>query len=960
MLVYNDKEYKNPFTTDEEYMVEINSPLPLDVFINKLKNKENTTDVATVTVYKIEGKHKEKFDFAKDGKPKDISLNLFDENQVQAAREQYNSNYTRHPQFREFERFRFGQCNKFAEVTMTDEELYHELLLDRGALPTLINDEELSPKDIIALSKDGETLIKKFNYTDEWDEDGLDEDCIEGIAPSDNNPYPTKEIILAYESLNSQEKRLIDSGVKNKQEALQRLIKARETNSHAPLTPEIYYDETNELTISEEEEQLMQDEFQRQHHFTPRIAKEYIAGVLRMGLYKTIEVAVAHFDRKGVQAANLAQTKNPVLIALSSKIKFTELPKDTINFISAFVSKDMLKKLEKKDFSNWLNTHKDISINDLRSCICASLENKIDKFNENPKTLLRLAKNKKAMNDIKEYQNSHYSVFGKPLDFDKNEVAIRGRNIKVYHKAKELERVLRVLPADDLKNLTVGYDTCCCQHCGSVGTSCTFHAITDPFSAILVYEENGKVRAQSYIWADEINDCLVLDNIEYAGGNDRSDKIWSSKIKPFLNLWVNAMPYKNVHVGTGCNHTANGWGLATKTTSKKYGDVVDPIMPNTYGTRATYSDYHRNSARALKINGDVILQKGEEYNPTITVENNPDEPTRWDKFLTPEYVTALNRPMPYEEKIAFVEGFNSLSEEELKTMISRDKEIMSLVKEPSRDFQIWFATTYPDSLQYVNNPVEEVKNMRLMREPEYIYEIENPTDQQIGYAIEKMPALIFKYPDTTEENYVKAIKVVPPYIAEIPPEKITREMERIAIEDNPDIIKSYNASPDMQLLALNYNGNLLREIDQTLLTQEAKIRLIHRNPSFIFDMKPCIYENQTEEDAENNQKELWHEAVKTNGLLIRNCARSYPEFRMDAIENNPYAVCHIPDVTTEELRKAAEAEPNIYNLISVKNADLKAECYEIVKNDERFKPTLKFTDFCAIQNERLEAQMVEI
>lgn len=105
-----------------------------------------------------------------------------------------------------------------------------------------------------------------------------------------------------------------------------------------------------------------------------------------------------------------------------------------------------------------------------------------------------------------------------------------------------------ILPADDPRQVMLGYNTACCQHLGEAGESSMMHGLLNPKAGFwaLTNINSGKVLAQAEVW-EENEDTLVFDNIEFA--NDADIDLYRETI----GLWLERTPYRNVKMGLGYN-----------------------------------------------------------------------------------------------------------------------------------------------------------------------------------------------------------------------------------------------------------------------------------------------------------------------------------------------------------------------------------------------------------------------
>lgn len=192
--------------------------------------------------------------------------------------------------------------------------------------------------------------------------------------------------------------------------------------------------------------------------------------------------------------------------------------------------------------------------------------------------------------------------------FSDNRVEIAGKDLLATDPKKHLRAY--ILAADDPRNFTVGYSTCCCQHYGDAGESCTAAATQDPHSGIWIIENtrSGKIEAQAWVYEDTDRDIFVFDNIEFA--NDQEVESY----KDILGAYVNALPHRNVHMGMGYN-AVTGIGAVLDAAS----DPVASVPQARDGTIEldTYTDYHADAGdpadrpRILKKDGRMLMDAGD-------------------------------------------------------------------------------------------------------------------------------------------------------------------------------------------------------------------------------------------------------------------------------------------------------------------------------------------------------------
>lgn len=112
-----------------------------------------------------------------------------------------------------------------------------------------------------------------------------------------------------------------------------------------------------------------------------------------------------------------------------------------------------------------------------------------------------------------------------------------------------------MLEATDPTQLSIGYDTYCCQHMGGAGETAMVYGLISPNGGFFVVRRNGKVIAQAESWLAREESTLVFDNIELA--NDRE----VTTIFPVLKKWLENSNYSNVVMGLGYNEVGEAVNL---------------------------------------------------------------------------------------------------------------------------------------------------------------------------------------------------------------------------------------------------------------------------------------------------------------------------------------------------------------------------------------------------------------
>lgn len=127
-----------------------------------------------------------------------------------------------------------------------------------------------------------------------------------------------------------------------------------------------------------------------------------------------------------------------------------------------------------------------------------------------------------------------------PFDFDKVQCSISRTSVEVAGLSAY------ILESTDLRQVTVGYDTYCCQHFGGAGETAMMYGLMSSTAGFWVIEDRkGEIKAQAEVWLSEDGQTFVFDNIEFANDREVSD------YEEIIKAWVEATPYPNVILGMG-------------------------------------------------------------------------------------------------------------------------------------------------------------------------------------------------------------------------------------------------------------------------------------------------------------------------------------------------------------------------------------------------------------------------
>lgn len=205
-----------------------------------------------------------------------------------------------------------------------------------------------------------------------------------------------------------------------------------------------------------------------------------------------------------------------------------------------------------------------------------------------------------AVNDCISLENK----FG--ISFADNKVEIKGKDIVIEHG----DLTMRILDADDYTHFLLGRLTHCDYGYGRMAESSLAKTIAEPFAGALVIEKDGEIVAQSFVWTDESKDTFVFDNMEFS--DDRTFRDYRNIIADYCE----ALPYKNVHMGTGYNRQMNDWGKQIENPVK-----INSLSDNNF---RFYSNYYSN-ARSFKTNGIMGLKKEAYLEKTFQKKNKMRE-----------------------------------------------------------------------------------------------------------------------------------------------------------------------------------------------------------------------------------------------------------------------------------------------------------------------------------------------
>lgn len=321
---------------------------------------------------------------------------------------------------------------------------------------------------------------------------------------------------------------------------------AHHINNESIIENKVWY--SKECHIKEKMEELFLDKFGR----CPKIIDSiYIFSIVNNINYREI------VDRFNVKSIKKLIDQYGVSIALYINYLRPELNG---------LDKEMIDSIKSRNLSNdsiqWILNHKKTS----------------------RELLLEIIRNMKWISKVVDIKSATLDEIKKALN--------EKRSLKEYIKIKEkylfseLQCSIKntevqnenqfafILDANSPKQTTLGYDTHCCQRLGGAGESAMMYGMLAENAGFWAIEQKHKVVAQAEIWLGLLDnkEVLVFDNIELANNRD------FNLIRRTLEKWLEASPYQNIIMGTGCNELSDEYCIVK-------GTLVQPkcdLVPNPY------------------------------------------------------------------------------------------------------------------------------------------------------------------------------------------------------------------------------------------------------------------------------------------------------------------------------------------------------------------------------------------
>lgn len=939
MILYNEKEKQGKYVLSDSMLLVINSPLPIEVIYDKLRNGEEINDeILKINAYTIgDGKIRmEDNDIDEEASFSNIKIgkNIFLTGDDLENLESFSKKdvYIREPLFSMYERSIFGAKEDIKKLPFDLKKPQHRevlrkhIALSSSCMPTLIDDLDLGLEEIKKLSISGGKLFRDYG---------------KGCVTKDN-PLPTKEEINIYNGMNEYEKRLVGAMEIHPS----KVIELKQALNGAVLTNDVYrkfsffkgdVDKLMSARVEYAKPDLVrkfEDEFKNQgYRQSPRVLKEFIQGMKDLyGLKgedftsEKITEMVKKFDLKRFQTKldnkmTVASSKNPSLIAMTTELNTNDIPQQLLRAMSVYIDQHNAKVLYDKGIVDWIKSNKNTNVSDFIEMIDSS-------------DIIKNFDPKKSANELKksldvELGNRDAKLFEQKYKYkwSDNEIAIKGRHLVV----EDGDYRMYMLAADDPRNFVSGYDTCCCQrwdngnyHAGgknykvqvlqnpptpsqNAGGSCVYKLTSDPYSANVVIEKKstGEIVGQSFVWVDVPNDTFVFDNIEYA--NDGN----SGKYVNIIGLYSKHIPYSNVHLGMGCNanQKLNGVGQEVK---------VEAKMPTTLDNTHIYSDYHKATAKLIKgIDGRTKQSTMRKYpldESRCHITTAPDEPTKWDELANGTFSFLLNDcGTSIEQRFAMVEEFKNNPSDALQLqVVQRDPRAILALENPSVELQMYVFERNPEIAKMIENPCEELQVKILAEDPDYLRKHNGLSDNIICGVLSTNGTLIscIEKERITPAMCEAALKNSGYSWSLIPYEMKNEELAKITVKSSPKVLSLMEPefiTQEVQLIAAR------KEPSVVLLTNcgvQAQMAAISRKPDLILQLK-------------NPTPPVVRVAIQKSPTLIRKFQYDFPSLRMDAIRRNGFVARDLKDLTQAEYNAAIEQNPNVSRFVenpATKNA----------------------------------------
>ena len=194
-----------------------------------------------------------------------------------------------------------------------------------------------------------------------------------------------------------------------------------------------------------------------------------------------------------------------------------------------------------KDLAKWVVHHPDVSQDLVKDIVKYGNSITIDASDNVASIRVQVSKGR-AMLEINGIENAYPNFEFADCECNLTKTEVELGNYKAY-----------IMDAKNPRQVTIGYDTDCCQHLGGAGETAMMYGLANPDAGFFVIEDktSGKILAQAETWETADGGKLVFDNIEFA--DDRQ----IDQFAPVLAKWCEKFPYPDILMGNGYNEMVN-------------------------------------------------------------------------------------------------------------------------------------------------------------------------------------------------------------------------------------------------------------------------------------------------------------------------------------------------------------------------------------------------------------------
>lgn len=964
MIYFNQTRLPLFFATKDGVVFEVNSNKKPEELLETLLKGEDISEIANIVTYLVIDPGVSKFD------PKGLfqTYNERDFNDTSTPNydmsynEDYDGDYDQfipargakspivqreNMIFKNFESVTFGVQDTGLKFQVLNDEYFDSHASAKAVFRNLLIKQLAASCDIAPylLELYPEASIKEYKELSRLAEMTYDDNIAEFYSENNDAKWlPKKEGLDVLKALTKAERSLFetDNGIPTYEQSVTKVFDklyafktGERTKGHIMTLDEVQIAAHPQYQSPDYEafKQALTDAFNEEFHFVPRVIDDFALAYVLKNVDRVTsdnkrkeyaEDIVKKFSRQSL--AKIAKTGSLPLYALCTDLNMNEVKQEHIDIIAVFYPVSQMKRID--DFIEYYKKYKD----DLSEDQLKQLLSYMREYDYNMGAFMHYGghRNRQAVDNatilpldktpaeiIEDYKNV-YAVDQKNkfaeyrnLNFEDNDLAIEGRNIEVTDGTY----TMKMLQKDDLDLFVTGRDTNCCTSFDNAGETCVQMAISDPLNTFCaIYSNKGRMLVSAYTWVDIEKDTLVFDNMEFH--NDAR----VTTFEPVISKFVELLPYKNVHVGTGYNTGMSGWGK--KLPSGSYGNLPKILCPNMY----VYSDYHESSARALKLNGQLCIKAAPN---TVRYEQKELVPSRYDEIMRAGMGYLLSTGKTLEEITeinAKIEN-GTISQEEMKDLIIKygpSEGLMAKLPVLSNEMQLWFMDNYNDKLALIKEPCDEIAFRQIERDPKLISKIDNPSEALLMMVVRNNGLYLSEIKSNLTYAVCKEAVTQNGYAySVVPAEFQSDELKNIAVTRAPRIILSMNdISEETMEIALSSDPSIATLVESITGTIPERIQmtLADQHPSALLGL-------------ENISMEAMRVAVERNGLFIRNCYRKFPELIDVAIRQNPQAIGLIPHPSVENVRLALSLNPNV--AAKVRDPEILAEARgEIETPDE--------------------------